>query len=218
MRNASTPTLEALVRHLKSGCIAIVPTATGYALAGNPFDATAVAKIFALKGRAEKNPLLLLCRDVDQAKSLIEPPDGCQFSGLAYRFWPGPLTVVAPCADSRLPPGVVGEDGTVAVRVDGDPQLRELLALLDFPLTGTSANRSGEPPPATAAAIQALWPEDPLLALDAGPRPGATPSTIIRLKTGGYDLLRAGTVSAAELQEFFHAGCAPPEDRDGQTF
>ncbi len=210
MNQAASPSPETLIRHLQSGGIAIVPTATGYALAGNPFDTAAVAKIFALKGRADGNPLLLLCRDVDQAKSLIEPPDGCQFSGLAYRFWPGPLTVVAPCADTRLPRGVTGEDGTVAVRVDGDTQLRDLLAKLDFPLTGTSANRSGEPAPTAVAAIQALWPDNPLPALDAGPRPGATPSTIIRLKTGGYDLIRAGALSATELDEFFRAGCAPP--------
>jgi L-threonylcarbamoyladenylate synthase len=197
-----------IARHLQSGGIAIVPTATGYALAGNPFDAAAVAKIFALKGRAGKNPLLLLCRDAAQAKGLIEPPDGCQFSGLAYRFWPGSLTVVARCADSRLPSGVVGEDGTVAVRVDADKALSELLEQLDFPLTGTSANRSGEPAPDTAAVARALWPEEPIQRLDAGPRPPATPSTVIRLIPAGYELIRPGAVKAAELDEFFKTACA----------
>jgi L-threonylcarbamoyladenylate synthase len=199
--------LSEIIHHLQSGGIAIAPTATGYALAGNPFDAVAAAKIFALKGRAEKNPLLLLCKDTAQAKSLIEPPDGCQFSGLAYRFWPGSLTIVAPCADSRLQRGVTGEDGTVAVRVDADPRLRELLARLDFPLTGTSANRSGKPAPATASEIQALWPDEAMPALDAGPLSGANPSTIIRLRPAGYELLRAGAVKTDDLDDFFRQAC-----------
>src|SRR5512140_2466662 len=120
--------LNSVISALRSGGVAIVPTATGYALAGNPFSAAAVAEIFRLKARPSALPLLLLCRDAKQARQLIEPPDDCRFSALAYRFWPGPLTVAAKAAEPRLAPGVVAADGTVALRVDADPALAALLA------------------------------------------------------------------------------------------
>lgn len=152
-------------------------------------------------------PLLLLCRDVKQARQLIEPPDDCRFSALAYRFWPGPLTVAATAAEPRLASGVIAADGTVAIRVDGDARLAELLASLDFPLVGTSANLHGSPTPATVAAARAQLGDLP--ALDGGERPAAAPSTLIRLGSEGFTLLREGAISRAELDEFFAVPCAP---------
>lgn len=190
---------------LRRGEPALVPTATGYALAVNPFDATAVKEIFRLKGRPEGSPLLLLCRDYAQAKDLIEPPDGCRLSSLAHLLWPGSLTIVAPAAEPRLVKGVVGGDGTVAVRVDADPVLRQLLERLDFPLTGTSANRHGEPTPERAAQAARQLPGVALL--DGGPRPFKHPSTIIRLTKEGYELIRPGAVAVNEIDRGFSGRC-----------
>ncbi len=190
---------------LRRGEPALVPTATGYALGVNPFDAAAVREVFRLKGRPEGSPLLLLCRNYEQAKALIEPPDGCRLSSLAHLLWPGSLTIVAPAADPRLAKGVVGEDGTVAVRVDADPSLRQLLDALDFPLTGTSANRHGEPTPESAAQAARGMPRVALL--DGGPRPFKHPSTIIRLTKGGYEMVRPGAVPVTEIDRAFSGRC-----------
>lgn len=172
-----------------------MPTATGYALAANPFDAAAVAEVFRLKGRADGKPLLLLCRDFEQAKSLMEPPDACRLSALAYRFWPGSLTVIAPCVEPRLAPGIAGADGRVAVRVDPDRALAGLLAALGVPLTGTSANRSGGSAALSVRQVYEQFPGGLGYVLDGGPAASRKPSTIVDL-TGRPRVIREGALPA----------------------
>jgi L-threonylcarbamoyladenylate synthase len=62
-----------------------------------------------------------------------------------------------------------------------------------FPVTATSANRSGEPPAISADEVAAALADVDAL-LDAGRAPGGAPSTIIALKEDGPILLREGAV------------------------
>ena len=114
-------------------------------------------------------------------------------------LWPGPLTLILP-ARPDLPPLLTGGTGAIGVRQPGHILIRRLLAALGFPVTGTSANRSGQPPLATAAAV-ALEMEKVDLILDAGPTPGGRPSTVVDLTVSPPRLVRAGAISTDTLKE-----------------
>ena len=112
---------------------------------------------------------------------------------LAAAFWPGPLTLVIPAwppLDARVHAG----RGTVAVRVPDHPVARLLADACGWPITSTSANRSGDPaakdPDAVRVALGGLL--DGLI--DAGPSPGGEPSTIVDASGAVPMLLRAGAV------------------------
>jgi L-threonylcarbamoyladenylate synthase len=114
------------------------------------------------------------------------------------KFWPGPLTIVFPGLPS-LPRLLTAGTGTVGVRQPRHHLTCRLITALGFPITGTSANRSGRPPLTTAAEVAREFGDDVDLILDAGVCPGGQPSTIVAVNTSPSRLVRAGAVPVSEL-------------------
>jgi len=123
---------------LKEGGIVAIPTETVYGLAGNAFDETAVAKIFAAKERPFFDPLIVHIAEFDELEELAaEIPKNAKI--LAEKFWPGPLTLVLPKKD-RVPNLTTGGLSTVAVRMPKKQIARDIIKLAGFPLAAPSAN------------------------------------------------------------------------------
>jgi L-threonylcarbamoyladenylate synthase len=201
--------LSPAVAHLgKDGFIAY-PTETVWGLGACADRPRAVARLMAWKGRAEEAPMSVLVPSVDVAEQW-----GCRLEGpareLADAFWPGPVTLVVPCAHS-FAPGIEGKRGTLGLRCSSHPVAHALsLAVARAglgPLTSTSMNRTGEPPARDLAAARVLsagpcdlgkpWlVSDP--AHDAG---GGRPSSVVDCTATPPEILRAGAIDAARLEE-----------------
>lgn len=187
--------LERSAAVLMQGDLLILPTDTLYALACRAAAAGSVARVRAAKGRDDAKPLPLIAADLSQVLSLISgAPAGLET--LARAFWPGPLTLVLPAAET-LPGAVTSGSGSVAVRVPAHAFARQLCSRAG-PLVSTSANRSGQPAPETCSAALAQVGEAASLAIDGGPGRDA-PSTIVSLVGDEPSLLRAGAVSPAAV-------------------
>jgi L-threonylcarbamoyladenylate synthase len=186
-------------RLLAAGGILALPTETFYALAADPLQPTALKRLFALKGRAEDKPVLLLVADTEMVRqvALEVPETGLR---LMARFWPGPLTLILP-ARGELPDLVTAGTGTVGVRQPRQAVVCRLLAALGFPLTGTSANRAGREPLTLAGEVAREFGGDVDLILDTGPCPGGLPSTIVDVTVAPPRLVRTGAISNDELRE-----------------
>jgi L-threonylcarbamoyladenylate synthase len=91
---------------------------------------------------------------------------------LARAFWPGPLSIVVPAAPV-LASAVLRTGGTVAIRVPAHPVGRALAAALEFCVTATSANGSGQPATASPVDVATALGSRIDLLLDDGPAPGA---------------------------------------------
>ena len=183
-----------------------VPTESFYALACSAFDEQALQRVREIKHQPPGKPLLVLIGDVDQLSSLVSSiPPAAQI--LMDRFWPGPLTLIVPSQD-MLSEKLTGGTSTVAVRLLGPGPVGMLLSRIG-PVTGTSANRSGCPPPQTAqAVIDGLGNEVDIL-FDLGTAPGGSPSTIVDTREP-IRCLREGPISFEEvltaLAQAGHAG------------
>ena len=192
--------IEHAAAAIRRGGVVAIPTDTVYGLAGNPFDAEAVQRIVRLKGRPEGKPILLLVDSLRQVETLAaELPES--YRRLAARFWPGPLTMILRAAGS-VPPWITAGTGTVAVRLPSSIVVRELARAARMPLTGTSANRSAQPPALTAAQVREQMPAGLALILDAGPAPSRVPSTMVDL-TGEPRIVREGAIAAADVLSLF---------------
>ena len=77
---------------LKNGGVIAMPTDTLYALTAAADDASAVRRVFAIKGREQGRPLPLFVSGVAMAERIAVFNDTAR--RLAARFWPGPLTLV----------------------------------------------------------------------------------------------------------------------------
>lgn len=190
---------------LDAGGIVVHPTETVYGLGGDgsPRNNRAISR---LKGRSVTQPLLLLIPDLESLRDFlpgIEWPEPAE--ALAGRFWPGPLTLVLPCANA--PEGLAGPDGGVGVRISPHPVVQAVLGRWGRPMTSTSANRSGDRAPRTLDRALLLFEElgsvvagsPPVLGLDAGPTGGDRASTVVALTSKPPRLLRRGPISAAEI-------------------
>jgi len=115
-------------------------------------------------------------------------------------FWPGPLTLIFP-ARADLSLKLTGSAGGVALRQPRQEVTCRLIATLEFPVTGTSANRAGRPALTRAEEVEREFGDDLALILDAGPCPGGLPSTIVDVSVSPPRIVRAGAVAMTDIQK-----------------
>jgi len=194
---------------LRGGGLVAVPTETVYGLGARADSDAAVAAIYRAKGRPDFNPLIVHVASLDMARRLAQ--FGAQAEQLAARFWPGPLTLVLGLREgSGLAPAVTAGLPTVALRMPDHSLTQALLAALQLPLAAPSANRSGAVSPTQPAHVAgSLGPRVDAI-LDGGACPRGLESTIVALRDGGWQLLRPGPVTEAEIEELL--GPALPLD------
>ena len=122
----------------KNECVAI-PTETVYGLAGNAYSNKAISKIFRLKKRHKKNPLIVHYSSFEILKKDCYINN--HFYKLYKKFCPGPITFVLKLKkDSKISKNVTNNKKTLAVRFPSHPLTKKLLKLLNYPLAAPSAN------------------------------------------------------------------------------
>ena len=129
---------------LRAGGVVAYPTESVYGIGCDPWNYPGVARVFAIKRRPGHKRCILVAADPRHLESLVDV-DAPGFSGFAARYWPGPVTLVAPAREGA-PAWLVGADGTLATRVTSHPVARALCAGFRSALISTSANRSACPP------------------------------------------------------------------------
>ena len=88
----------------------------------------------------------------------------------------------------------------VGLRVPGHPMILDVLKMLTGPLVLSSANRSGQPDACNAQAVMEALGGDVDLVLDDGPSRFGQPSTVVRVRGKGYEVLRVGVVPEPTLK------------------
>ena len=191
--------LEEAVRSLNSGGVVVFPTDTLYGLGADVFSLAALQRIFSIKGRRADLALPVLVAGLDQVEAVAQPMSA-EAQRLAERFWPGPLTLVMRRSPD-LPGLVTGGADTVAVRMPGHPVPLELARRLGRPITGTSANRSGQPDLLDLSALENQLGNLVDHIIQTGPVPAGTASTIVNVTGDTPQLLRGGAISLEEILE-----------------
>ena len=196
---ADDAAITAAMELLRSGRIVAIPTETVYGLAADASNADAVAKIYAAKGRPDFNPLIVHVADQSAAENLAE------FSPMAHQlaqaFWPGPLTLVLPLRpDADIAGAVTAGLPTIALRCPAHPVMQALLKKTGLNIAAPSANKSGGISPTRAEHVLAgLGGAVPMI-LDGGPCSAGLESTIVAVRDNGWQILRPGPVTSAEIE------------------
>jgi L-threonylcarbamoyladenylate synthase len=193
---ASEPkSLERAAGLLRAGQLVAFPTDTVYGVGAPVFDAASVAAIYVAKERPpEKAIPVLIADESDLPRITASVPDCARI--LIARFWPGALTLVLPKRSDV--PEIVSSDETIAVRIP-DLDLTRAFLRLTGPLAATSANRSGQPSPVTAADVMAQLGGRIAAVLDGGSCPGGIPSTVVDCVASPPRVLRQGAITGAAL-------------------
>jgi tRNA threonylcarbamoyl adenosine modification protein (Sua5/YciO/YrdC/YwlC family) len=195
---------------LRRGGLVAFPTETVYGLGANALDGQAVGKVFQVKGRPADKPLIVLAHNLQQLRRLVDeiPPWA---RTLMSRFWPDGLTLILP-ASPAVPRQLLAGGTAIAVRISGHSVVRALLEAAQVPLTAPSANRSGNPAPADAEAVQRELGGRVDLIIDGGPSPVTAPSTILDVRAEPVQLIRQGRIPLADIRKLM-----PVEEADRST-
>lgn len=182
---------------VREGGVIAFRTDTFYGLGADPFNATAVARIRAVKGREDDKPILLLISDPREVERLISDPSK-HFQDLAVKFWPGPLTIIGK-ANTDLPEGITAGTGTVGVRLPAEKSVRDLVRNCGGALTATSANPAGRDPARSAEEVLNYFPEGIDLIVDGGQVTAIEPSTVVDATVSPPRVIREGAIRASAI-------------------
>ena len=191
MKDAS---ITSAIAGLKRGGVIAYPTETVFGLGCDPRDANAVRRIFRMKGRDDRKPVLLVASSIAQVRK-VAMLTGSALQ-LAKRYWPGPLTLVLPARPGSGLAKRIVPAGEVAIRVTSSKTASSIARRFGFPIVSTSANRSGEPPCITADEVRAVFTKRaaPDVVVD-GACAGGPPSTLVRVHADGtIEVLRRGAI------------------------
>lgn len=195
----------ALQECVAAGGVAVFPADTVYGLACDPSSESAIAKLYAIKGRAVRKPSALLFGSLRAAEPELERL-GPRTRSAAEALLPGALTLLLPNPEGRFPLACAddtrprpGEDGTggppLGLRVPAWPPRLAALAALQAPLMQSSANLSGEPAALALADVPLSIRQGADLVLDGGELLGIA-STVLDLthfeRDGVWEVVREG--------------------------
>ncbi len=190
--------IEQAIGILKRGGLVVFPTDTVYGLGANCLDEAAVARVYEAKGRPRHLALPLLLSHIAQMESVAQFTPEIAWR-LAERFLPGGLTLVlrkAPWLSSVL----TGGGDKIAVRVPNHPVPIALVRGLGAPITGTSANITGNPSVLTVDEVHQQMRDRVELVINGGRCPGGAESTVLDLTERVPRILRQGIIPREEIE------------------
>ena len=175
-----------------------LPTETVYGLAGNAYLKKSINKIYKLKKRTSKNPLIVHYLKYEDANEDIDFND--DFFKLYKKFCPGPITfILKKKKDSKINNNVTAKLDTVAVRFPSHKVVRAILKKLDFPLAMPSANMSKKVSPVDAVSVAEEFKKLKFI-INGGKSKIGIESTVIDL-TDKPKILRPGIISHKQLKK-----------------
>ena len=130
---------------LKNGGLVAFPTDTLYAVGASSSIQSALERVYEAKGRPTGMPLPIFVSSAEEIENIaIDIPTAAW--DLIDSFWPGPLTIILK-RSKAVSDIITGGGDTVGIRMPDHPIALELIRSVGSPITGTSANMSGDDNP-----------------------------------------------------------------------
>lgn len=133
-------TINQIIAMIKNGGIGVLPTDTLYGLVGSALIPKTVGRIYRVRRRNKKKPMIVLIEKIDDLARFGVVPDPEQRKHMK-RLWPGPVSLIFSCPNKKFEYLHRG-DRTIAFRLPADATLRRLLHRTG-PLVAPSANIEG---------------------------------------------------------------------------
>lgn len=175
---------------LEYGGVGILPTDTLYGLVASAFSKKAVARIYKVKKRNSRKPLIVLIGSFrDLARFGVKPAQ--ETLKILRRVWPGTVSVILPCRGKKFLYLHRGTN-TLAFRLPAKKSLRALLEKTG-PLVAPSANPESKPPARTVFGAKKYFGDTVDFYVDGGTLT-AKPSALIAIQNGRFIIKRSGTM------------------------
>lgn len=181
---------------LKSGKLVVYPTETVYGLAADATSDDGVSNVFEAKSRSRENPISVAVNSLSMAYRVGKLTE--KQVDLIQNLLPGPLTVLVnrrPLVSKLLSAGTE----KIGLRMPDHSVPLKLVEVLGGPITCTSANISGNPPPGDLDQALDQLGEHIELAIDGGKSLGSKPSTVVDVEED-VEVIRRGPISESTIR------------------
>ncbi|MDD5163882.1 MAG: L-threonylcarbamoyladenylate synthase [Candidatus ainarchaeum sp.] len=193
LKNGKKKAIEKALETLRKGKVIIFPTETSYGIGADALNEKAVEKVHKAKKQPNSKPISVIIADLKQAGKIVKLNNETRV--LAKKFFPGPLTIIAP--EKKVPKNLA-KNG-IAFRVPANKFARELCRAFGKPITATSANLHGEPAIFDSKELIEKFSDGVDLIIDAGMLPQKKASTIYC--TINHKILREGKITKKEIEK-----------------
>ncbi len=189
--------IEEAARVIRDGGLVVFPTDTLYGLGASVFNQAAVERMFQVKRRAKEKAVSVLVASFAEAEPLTEeiPPPALN---LMSHFWPGPLTLLFK-ANDKVPTMLTANSGKIGIRIPDNKVALALIKASGTPLTGSSANLSGNREPLEVEEVEKELAEQVDLIIDGGKPRLSKPSTVVDITS--FKVLRSGAIGRERIEE-----------------
>ena len=169
---------------LQKGGVILYPTDTVWGIGCDATNEEAVKRVYEIKRRADSKAMLVLVDSDVKVDFYVKDVPEVAWDLIQYAT--KPLTVIYDDA-RNLAPNLIGEDGSVGIRVTREEFSKQLCFRFRKAIVSTSANISGEPSPRSFAEIsdEIKQAVDYIVGVRQDEPAGATPSSIIKLGAHG---------------------------------
>lgn len=169
---------------LQKGGVILYPTDTVWGIGCDATNEEAVKRVYEIKRRADSKAMLVLVDSDVKVDFYVKDVPEVAWDLIQYAT--KPLTVIYDNA-RNLAPNLIGEDGSVGIRVTSEEFSKQLCFRFRKAIVSTSANISGEPAPASFGEIQDEIKQavDYIVGYRQDEPAGAKPSSILKLGKGG---------------------------------
>lgn len=179
--------MEKIVRKLLAERVGVLPTDTLYGIVGSALSKKAVERIYKLKKRNSRKPLIILIASLKDL-NLFGARIDTAHKNILDQVWPGKVSVILPLSSQKF--HYLHRGGkTLAFRMPAKNSLIELLKKTG-PLVAPSANPEGLPPAATIREVKKYFGDEIDFYLSAGRRLSGKPSALIAIENGKIKIYR----------------------------
>ena len=192
--NCDEKGIEKAFQIINQGGIAIFPTDTVYGIGCNPYNKTAIERIYKIKSRNISKAVPILVYSKEIASKITEFDEFTE--KIMDKFWPGPLTLIMKLTDEKLKTSLNLKE-KIAVRVPNHKCTLGLLKKCDM-IVGTSANISGKPSYTNSdECFKDLQEYD--IFVDGGTITSGGESTVIEIENEEIKIIREGSLTKEEI-------------------
>lgn len=200
-QNNEEEVAEHVAHILQKGGIVVYPTDTVYGLGIDSRREDSIRRLYAFKNRPFSKPIPLLVSDIGMAKQSAFI--GKKQEKILEAVWPGPMTCVF-CKKERVSSLLSGGGQTIGLRAPSSSFCLRLIRFLGAPVSGTSANISGEHSSSVLGNVLEqfrAYSRFPDAVVDGGDCGGGQASTVVDFTRQKPKILRVGPASPAQMRD-----------------
>ena len=186
--------IQDTIKLLQAGELVVAPTETRYGLLVDASNKSALEKLYEAKKRPSLMPTAIFVKSVDEMFRYGKKTKAAE--RLAKAYLPGPLTLILE-AKVNMEKYVV-LDKKIGIRISSSKLISDILSRIDFPMSATSANISGQNDCSSIAEIQKEFQDNVALYIDGGELNNA-PSTVVDVSEKILCFHREGAISKEDI-------------------